>query len=68
MTIETKYNSGQMCWVLHDNKVQEMQVVGIFISLRYGCKNEITYSLHNSSSMYFEGDVFESKEALIQSL
>lgn len=68
MTIKTKFSIGQECWVVHDNKAQQMQVVGIFINVLNGCNNEISYSLDNSSSMHRDADLFESKEALLQSL
>lgn len=68
MTIETKLTIDEWCWVLHDNKVQKMQVTEIRITVRGGMKNETRYCLHNSSDIYTEESLFESKEALLQSL
>jgi hypothetical protein len=68
MTIETKYSTTQECWLIHDNKVQKMQIVAISITIRSGCKDEVNYLLHNSSVLYSQDSIFETKEELLKSL
>jgi len=68
MTIETKYSTTDECWLIHDNKVQKMQIVAISITIRSGCLDEIKYTLHNSSALYSEDSIFETKEKLLKSL
>ena len=68
MIIETKWSINKEYWVLHDNKVQKMQVTEVRVIVRNGMTNEVMYFLNNSSAHYSEADIFETKEALLQSL
>lgn len=68
MTIVTKYSNEQECWVLYENKAQQIQITEIRVIVRKGMKDETMYFLNNLPMPYTEDDLFETKEDLLQSL
>lgn len=71
MTIETKLNIDDKAYVLWDNKVEQILVTRIIISIGLDLKPEEIYSCLFEGSVYssIEGNkIFKTKEELLKSL
>jgi predicted oxidoreductase (fatty acid repression mutant protein) len=80
MTIKTKYNIGDMVFVLFLNKIYEIEIKHILINVKsegFNCaKTEIVYSvpeLHDKvwdkkQSRFEENQLFKTKSELLNSL
>jgi hypothetical protein len=68
MTIKTKYNIGDIVWVIHASNVIEGRITKISIAI------ENTHSFHYTLSttlgyiVFREEKIFKSKQALLKSL
>ena len=76
MTIETKYNIGDILWFMHDNKPKTMKVWDINIEIKtkfdgqyeYGSYVRIFYYDFGNHNKIEESELFPTKEELLKSL
>lgn len=67
MVVESRYNVGDMVWMISSNKTRQEKVSGVFICVR---ENEviITYTVDGNDDNISENSLFSSKEELLKSL
>lgn len=67
MVVESRYNIGDMVWMISSNKTRQEKVSGVFICVR---ENEviITYTVDGNDDNISENSLFSSKEELLKSL
>lgn len=68
MVINTKYSIGDKVWVMRDDRVREMEVVGVRANVDINKFLESEYYLNDSSKLHKEPTLFSSKQELLQSL
>lgn len=72
MTIETKHHITKEVWFMHDNKATKSSIWScepiVCISHDRGTATIIRYRLEEHGKYYYDADLFETKEALLQSL
>lgn len=73
MTIETKYNTGDEVWFMHDNKAKKGIIIKIDVSIVRDMNSQnvvkrVYYDLYNFSNPYIETNLFPTKEELLNSL
>lgn len=69
MEIKTKYSIDQYVWIIGDGALVRDCIKGIYIDvLSKNGPPSIKYSINGVKDQLFEYKIFESKEALIQSL
>ncbi len=67
MEVKTKFNIGDIVFLISNNKVSSQKVTGLAIDVEDG-KVEVSYSLTFSESKVDESKLFKTKEELINSL
>ena len=68
MVVKTKYNIGDMVYFISDNRVMNLKVTGVGISVvDAGNEPEIFYHLHYDSERP-ENKLFRTKKELLESL
>lgn len=70
MTIETKLTIGDFTWLMHDNKPIRAEVTGIHVNVTSASypNSDVKYTLYGISGLREDYEVFQTKEALLQSL
>lgn len=72
MKIETKHHITKEVWLMHDNKAIQRNIWScepiVCISHDRGTITTIRYRLEEHGKCYYESDLFETKETLLQSL
>lgn len=76
MTIETKYNIGDVVYVMYNNKVTSIKICGMDINIEEGfdgqytlpTKVEILYYDFGKHHSFNEQNLFPTKEELLKSL
>lgn len=67
MEVKTKFDIGDIVFLISNNKVSSQKVTGLAIDVEDG-KVEVSYSLTFSESKIDESKLFKTKEELINSL
>lgn len=67
MEVKTKFDIGDIVFLISNNKVSSQKVTGLAIDVEDG-KVEVSYSLTFSESKVDESKLFKTKEELINSL
>jgi len=67
MEVESKYNLGDLVWLIYDNKAVRFKVTGVRISVEDADNYEVEYSLSDCTKR-LEHQLFDTKEELIKSL
>lgn len=72
MKIETTHHISKEVWLMHENKATKRSIWScepvVFDSRDRGVVTTIRYRLEESGRYYYDNDLFESKESLLQSL
>lgn len=78
MTIETNHSVSDVVWTIYENKAMELIVDALGVdafsdNINYPISDSIYYILRSANKLYqnirrSEGQLFKSKEALLQSL
>jgi len=69
MIIELKYKPSEDVWFMHENKPRQGFVDKVDIKLDRGEKTSIRYSIFSVTNTYYsDSELFQTKEALLQSL
>lgn len=69
MTIKTKYDVGDECWIMFSDKPRLMKVNGLTVEIDGNeIKTEYTISNTSEGTKYTDDMLFDTKEDLIKSL
>ena len=76
MTIKTKYNIGDVAYVMYKNKVTSIKIVGMDINIEEGFDGQyilpattrVVYYDFGKYHLFNEQDLFPTKEELLKSL
>lgn len=72
MTIETNHHIGKEVWLMRDNKAVKLNIWScepvVCGSHDRGISTTIRYRLEQLGAYFYDTDLFETKEALLQSL
>lgn len=72
MTIETKYNIGDEVWVMYQNHPFKSTIKGVYVEYANDSQSDYLYKSYNIAEIYgmiyFEENIFPTKEELIKSL
>lgn len=68
METKTKYDIGDMVWLISSNKAAKRQVTRVIISAEEPDRWEVKYSLQYGDTEYPENQLFKTEEELLKSL
>lgn len=68
METKTKYNIGDMVWLIANNKAEKRLITRVIISAEEQKRWEVKYSLQYGDTEYPENQLFKTKEELLLSL
>ena len=68
METRTKYDIGDMEWLIHSNKAVKLRITRLIISAEEPDCWEVKYSLQHGEAEYPENQLFKTKEELLKSL
>lgn len=68
METRTKYNIGDMVWLISNNKAASRKITRVIISAEEPEHWEVKYSLQHGDAEYPESQLFKTKEELLKSL
>ena len=68
MEVNTKFEIGDVVWIIDNNKPMQLKITGINISINDNCVADIEYCLHHGDRKIPENKAFKTKEELIASL
>lgn len=68
METRTKYDIGDMVWLISRNKAVKLQITRLIISTEEPDCWEVKYSLQYGETEYPENQLFKTKEELLLSL
>lgn len=68
MEVNTKFELGDTVWFVDNNKVVNLGITGITISVEYDQQIVIMYSLHYGDKKIEESKAYRTKEELLKSL
>lgn len=65
MTIETKYNIGDKVWYWFNNHIE---IDSIIVQILIGLDMKVRYRCYNSHNIFYEDELYPTKEELLKSL
>lgn len=65
MTIGTKYNIGDVVWYWFNNHIE---MTGMIITILIDLDLKVRYKCDNSHNIFYEDELYPTKEELIKSL
>ena len=68
MGTRTKYDIGDMVWLISNNKAEKRKITRVIISAEAPDSWEVKYSLQYGDAEYPENQLFKTKEELLESL
>ena len=68
METKTKYNIGDMVWLIANNKAEKRLITRVIISAEERQRWDVKYSLQYGDTEYPENQLFRTKEELLKSL
>ncbi len=68
METNTKYDIGDMVWLITRNKAVKLQITRLIISAEEPDNWEVKYALQYGDTEYPENQLFKTKEELLESL
>ena len=68
METKTKYNIGDMVWLIANNKAEKRLITRVIISAEERQRWDVKYSLQYGDTEYPENQLFKTKEELLLSL